>query len=137
MSEKSYVTMEQHACVVCGQPYDTGSLLLDRRLRKTFDMKTVTGFGMCPEHEKLRAEGYVALVECDPAKTQKQYSADYKDGKPPQETVKPQDAYRTGNICHLRKAAFERVMNVPVPEKMVCFVEPGVIDALRKRQAPE
>ena len=32
--EKSYVTMEQKQCPVCGKIEDTGSLLLDKRLRK-------------------------------------------------------------------------------------------------------
>lgn len=40
---KSYVTLEQKICVVCGRSYDTGSLLLDKRLRERFEHHTITG----------------------------------------------------------------------------------------------
>lgn len=101
MSDKSYVTMEQHVCLVCGTTYDTGSILLDRRLRKTFDHKTVTGNGLCPEHQKLYDEGYIALIEIDPMRSAASASG----------YVKPEDAYRTGVITHMRRAAFSQVFN--------------------------
>lgn len=74
MSDKSHVTMEQHVCLVCGQPFDTGNLLLDTHivngaLRKTFEMRTTTGWGLCPPHEKLHKDGFVALVACDESKS--------------------------------------------------------------------
>lgn len=63
MSDKSYVTMAQHICPICGEIHETGELLLDKRLREVFDMHTITGWGMCPKcHEKVD-EGYVAFVE--------------------------------------------------------------------------
>ena len=63
MSDKSYVTMAQHICPICGQVHETGELLLDKRLREVFDRHTITGWGMCPKcHEKVD-EGYVAFVE--------------------------------------------------------------------------
>ena len=66
---KSYVTMEQHICIICGKEFDTGALLLDKRLRKQFDQHTTTGIGMCPEHKKLHEEGYIALVGIDVSKS--------------------------------------------------------------------
>ena len=50
---KSYVTIEQHVCPVCGKAHDTGTILLDRRLRERFDMYTPTGYGLCPEHKAM------------------------------------------------------------------------------------
>ena len=43
---KSYVSMEQHECVACGTRYDTGVILLGRRLKASMEDKTVTGLGL-------------------------------------------------------------------------------------------
>ncbi|MBL5864351.1 translesion error-prone DNA polymerase V subunit UmuC [Serratia fonticola] len=61
--------MEQHVCLVCGVPFDTGSLLLDKRLRASLERHTVTDWGLCPEHQKRFSEGFIALVECDPERS--------------------------------------------------------------------
>ena len=33
MNDKSHVSLEQHVCLVCGTAFDTGAILLDKRLR--------------------------------------------------------------------------------------------------------
>jgi len=66
---KSHVGMEQKVCPVCGTAFDTGTILLDKRLRNSLERKTVTGWDLCPEHAKLWKKGYIALVECDPEKS--------------------------------------------------------------------
>lgn len=43
MSEKSHVSLEQHACLVCGTTFDTGAILLDKRLRASMERHTATG----------------------------------------------------------------------------------------------
>lgn len=126
MTDKSYVTLEQHVCVVCGQKFDTGSLLLDQRLRKTFEHKTLTGWGHCPEHKKLHDEGYIALVEIDPDKSDKL----------PNGNISPSGAWRTGRLAHIRMRAFMRLFNIQVPEGQLIFIEPGVIEKLEKLQHP-
>lgn len=122
---KSHVGMEQKVCPVCGQAFDTGTILLDKRLRNTLERKTVTGWDLCPEHAKLWERGYIALVECDPEKST------FTGG-----TIKPEDAYRTGRIAHIRKAAAKRIFNVEMTSP-VAFVEPGVVDMLGKMQEGE
>lgn len=108
MDDKSYVTLEQHRCVICGKDFNTGALLLDKRLRARFDMHTLTGMGLCPEHQKLYDDGYVALVECD----------EQRSGlRPDAKTLRPEDAYRTGNIAHIRVSAWPNIFNSPVPTK--------------------
>jgi hypothetical protein len=98
--------MEQHLCVVCWEPCDTGSLLIDERLRNSFDPKTVTGLhGLCEEHQKLYDDGYFAMVEVsNPENT----SGD---------VLKNQDAERTGRIIHIRFEVAERLFNQPVQKK--------------------
>lgn len=128
MNEKSHVSLEQHVCIVCGAAFDTGAILLDRRLRASMQHHTATGWGLCAEHRKLFDDGYVALVECDPQRS----------GLPTNGTrVKPEQAYRTGRLAHLKREVFARVFNVPIEATQVCvFVEPGVIEQLQARVVP-
>lgn len=123
MSEKSHVSLEQRVCCVCGQSYDTGAILIDRRLRASLEKNTKTGWGLCPEHQALFDQGFIALVACDPERS----------GNPsPGELIKPADAYRTGQIAHLKREAFHRIFNVPVESRRpLVFVEPAVIDKLQ------
>ena len=52
MSNKSYVSIEQKQCPICGTLHDVG-ILLDRRLRDSMEQSTVTGYDLCPEHKEL------------------------------------------------------------------------------------
>ena len=127
MSDRSHVSLEQHVCLVCGATFDTGNLLLDRRLRASMEHHTKTGWGLCPEHQKMADDGFVALVECDPQRS----------SAPGAGRMKPEQAYRTGRLAHLRRAVFTQVFNVPLDDKQVCvFVEPGVIEQLQAMTAP-
>lgn len=108
--DKSYVTLEQQVCVVCGQPFDTGALLLDRRLRNKFEHKTITGFGMCPEDEAKRQKGYIAMVAC-------------RAPRGNQTHLKQEEADRTGRVMHMKKEAFQNIMNVPLPPGGLCFID--------------
>ncbi len=94
MSEKSHVSVERHLCLACGAAYDTGTILLDRRLRARLERYTTTGWGLCLEHQRLFDDGFVALVECDPGKSGHPSSAD---------RLKPDQAYRTGRVLHLKR----------------------------------
>jgi hypothetical protein len=127
MDDKSYVSLEQRVCLVCGTSFDTGNLLLDKRLRASMKRHTATGWGLCPEHQKLFDDGFVALVECDPQRS----------GSPAGGRMKPEQAYRTGRVAHLRRTAFAQVFNVPIEDKQACvFVEPGVLNHLQAMVAP-
>lgn len=62
MSEKSHVGMAYSVCPVCLHQHDP-VVLLDKHLRKTLTAHEFNGWSMCPEHQSLKDEGYVALVE--------------------------------------------------------------------------
>jgi len=127
MDNKSYVSLEQRVYLACGTSFDPGNLLLDKRLRASMKRYTTTGWGLCPEHQKLFDDGFVALVECDPER-----SGSQADGR-----LKPEQAYRTGRVAHLRRTAFAQVFNVPIAAEQACiFVEPGVLDQLQAMVAP-
>jgi len=126
MNEKSHVSLEQHVCLVCGVIYDTGSILLDKRLRASMEHHTTTGWGLCGEHQKLSDDGYVALVECDPERSGS-----------PGDRLKPEQAYRTGRLAHLKREAFARMFDVPITDDLAfVFVEPGVIERLQAMVEP-
>ncbi|WP_150428681.1 ATPase [Dechloromonas sp. CZR5] len=128
MNDKSHVSMEQHVCLVCGLAFDTGAILLDKRLRASMERHTTTGWGLCAEHQKLADDGFVALVECDPQRSGTPAGA---------ARMKPEQAYRTGRLAHVRRTVFAQVFNVSIEDKQACvFVEPGVIDQLQSMVVP-
>lgn len=109
---KSHVSLEQAQCPVCLAVFDTGTILFDKRLRQSMERNTVTHWEMCAEHKKLFDEGYVALVELT---------------REPRGGEDVLCVPRTGQIAHIREAAWPKIMNVPVPPKKLCVVEAGVI----------
>jgi hypothetical protein len=123
MNDKSHVSLEQRVCLVCGTRFDTGAILLDRQLRASMERHTATGWGLCPEHQTLSDDGFVALVECDPQRSGAVSAA----GR-----MQPGQVYRTGRTAHLKRDAFARVFDAPIAEDQPCvFVEPGVIERLQ------
>lgn len=104
------------------------TLRLDRRLRATMEHHTTTGWGLCPEHQRLFSEGFVALVECDPQRS----GVPLGDGR-----MKPEQAYRTGRLVHLKRGAFAQVFNTSIAVDQPCvFVELDVIERLQSMVAP-
>ena len=99
--EKSYVSIEAKVCPVCGKTHthDTG-ILIDRWMRNSLEHETITGYGLCEEHDRMFKEGYIALVEVDESK-----SDITKD-----DTIRPENAYRTGNILHVKKELCRKII---------------------------
>jgi len=112
--------MEQHICAICGQTYDTGSILMDTHLKNRFDRNTVTGTGLCEEHQKLADDGYIALIEIN------NDSACIK--------VSLEDANRTGRVAHIKSEAFSRMFNTPLDKSSLpmAFIEPKVFEELEE-----
>lgn len=123
---KSHVSIEQKLCTVCGASFDTGTLLFDKRMLDTLEMHTTTGYGLCPEHQKLFDDGYLACVAVDESKSKRQ----------PNGNMRPADAWRTGEVAHLRREAVARIFTVHIPEDLpVIFCEPAVIGMLKQKAA--
>lgn len=106
--EKSYVSMERKVCPVCGKEFDSGAILLDRRLKNSMERYTTTGYDMCEEHTKLWKDGYMALVVVDETKSK---ASDVKDKV---YRMQMEDAYRTGEIIHMKSVVFAELFNAPV-----------------------
>jgi hypothetical protein len=120
-SEKCHVSMEQHVCVVCSQAFDTGNIVMDRRLQPTLDRNTITGRGLCPTCTERKAEGYIALVEVDPAKS----------GRPEGDTVDEETMHKTGRLAHVRKHVMTMLFDVKLPaDAWIVAIEPEAFEKL-------
>lgn len=119
-----YVAMGQHICRVCGHAFDSGEILLHRNLRSIPKNARVTGWGLCPEHQKLYDDGYIALIEAK--------------NPPNGTTMHLEDANRTGRLVHIRREVAIDIFNIDIPEKLeLMFIEPGVIEKLEEMMKPE
>jgi hypothetical protein len=131
MSEKSFVTMVQHVCLSCGKTHDTGELAMRAtrdgriRLEPTMDRYTVMGASPCPECAPKIAAGYIALVECDPAKTKRETDADGVD------RCNPRDVSATGRALWMKAESFARVFKAEVPTQAIAYIEPEVYEMLK------
>lgn len=125
MPDKSHVSMEQHLCLVCSRPYNTGAILLDKRLRQRLERRTLTGWGMCDEHQGNFDAGYIALVAIDESKSTPSGSA-----------MKPQDAWRTGEIAHVKRdVARDLFPSVTIADDLpMMFIDQGVMAELKELQ---
>lgn len=111
--EKSYVSMERKMCPVCGKEFDSGAILLDRRLKNSMERYTTTGYDMCEEHTKLWKDGYMALVVIDDTKSKSTFDSRIPE-KDRVQRVKMEDAHRTGEIIHMKSVVFAELFNAPV-----------------------
>ena len=103
---KSYVTMESKLCLTCGCEYSTGTILLDKRLQNRFERDTLTGWGLCDQHQKAFNDGMIAIVEVDESKSNITGA-----------TLSPDDAYRTGRVALVTREQLRQAINVPIPDK--------------------
>ncbi|MGN1166084.1 MAG: hypothetical protein ACI4S2_06660 [Lachnospiraceae bacterium] len=55
--DRNICALEQHQCIVCGTVFETGSLILDRKLNRGFkDQYVVTGYGLCEHCKKVATD---------------------------------------------------------------------------------
>lgn len=113
--EKSYVGMAYHVCPVCLKEHDP-VVLLNTRMTNTLTRHEFAGWAMCEEHQKLKDEGYVALI-----------AVANQSG-----IVTLENATRTGHTAHVRQAVWAHIFNVPLPDKGLAFVNSETISYLQK-----
>lgn len=120
-SPENHVLKEPKLCPVCGQPSQVG-IMVGAQLRERFEMRTPTEWGLCPPHETLHQDGFLALVEAS------------KHAFLPNGNVEAAAAHRTGLICHLRREVAVELFGLGVAiDFPLIFVEPGVIQDVNSR----
>lgn len=88
--DKSYVSLEKKICSICGNKHETNSLLLDMRLKDSFEHYTVTGYDHCDDCQAKIDDNYIAMVEVDNSP---------EEGS----IMKQENANRTGQIAWVKK----------------------------------
>lgn len=127
-TDKSFVAMEKNVCLVCGKVFDSGAILVHKRLQNIREKDAITGWGLCEEDQAMYDKGYIALVGIDPEKSNASVGSN----------IRPQDAFRTGSLAHLRRSVCGQVFNVTLPDDIpAIFVEDGVIEKLKTMVTPE
>ena len=126
--DKSYVTIENKICPVCGKQhnYDCG-ILLDKKVRDIFEKETITGYALCEEHQKMYDDGFIALIAIDENKS----GIENKDIN----RVTIENAYRTGDVFHIRKEAAVNMLNLPEGEldREFVFIDHKIAEIIQEK----
>lgn len=120
--EKSHVSIEQNLCIVTGKPFDTGGILLDKRLEQSLNKHTITNYGISPEVQEKIDEGYIPVVAIDPEKSEFKSNGN----------IDPEKAYRTGKIAYMKKEFLKQFVNISIDEAPFLFSEEEAINELNK-----
>lgn len=112
---KSHVTMEQHVCIICGNTFDTGSILLDKKLRAKFEAHTITGNSICGKCQPLLDDNYIALIGV----TNKG------------DSLKLKEANCTGDLSFIKRKVFNQIFDVEIKDLPMVFVEPEVVKMIK------
>jgi hypothetical protein len=96
--DKSYVTLE--ICPICQK--DTGSILLDRRLKDTFESKTINPTKVCDDCKKKYLNKGVMIINPE-----------------------------TCRLVVIKDSVFKKIMNVPIPKSKIAFAHDDVLDKLQ------
>ena len=107
---KSHASMEQNQCFICLTIFETGNILLDRRLKQSMEQYTVTGYGTCIECQKMQKDGYVALIVASERNT----------------------SNRTGQYLFLKKEVAVHLFNNPF-DKNIGFIDEQIFDQLQEQ----
>lgn len=117
--EKSHVSMENKICQVCGVKNNHNcGILLDKRLQQSLERETVTGWGLCEEHDNVVKDGFVIMVVAKNDDTN-------KEGY-----MKIEDAERTGEVLYVRKEVCQEMFNIEVKDLM--FIDEETYEMLKK-----
>lgn len=96
--DKSYVTMA--VCPICQE--DNGTILMDRRLKDTFERRTVDPTGVCDKcRDKYLTEGILLINP------------------------------KNGNLVVLKEEAFKAVLDAKVPENRIAFCDQELLDKIQ------
>jgi hypothetical protein len=95
---------------------------MDKRMKKTFDMKTVVGYGFSPAVQEKIDNGYIALVEIDDEKS------NYSSAK---NTLKIEEAYGTGRIAYLKENVAKDMLGISGESKMI-YIDIKIFEHLNK-----
>lgn len=115
---KSYVTITNKVCPICGKTHDFNcELLIHKQLKEVFDTTTVVGWGYCEECTKFIEEDRVALI----------------GAKEPESgnTLTPESADRTGEVLWIRREAAKQILKEVEDNVPFLFISQEGINAIK------
>lgn len=111
--DKSYVSMEGKMCVCCGKPFDSGAILLDKRLKASMERQTVTGLGLCKE---CQLDGFVTLIVIDETNNK----------------INPTQAWKTGEVVKMKHEAFKGIFKCELPSNGFIYIDRETAQVLER-----
>jgi hypothetical protein len=119
MSRSSYVSIARGVCVVCGEAFEAGTLMIEKRLLVD---SCVVGWTMCAADAQMHKLGFIAIVECELDPTE----------RPSGDTVEPNEVNRTGNVMHLTRDTFANIFKTEVRSGLPCaYVARGALQQVQ------
>jgi hypothetical protein len=115
MPEKSHVGLLHYLCPVCCKTINT-DILLDRRLRQSLEKDNYQLSNQLCEQCKIQSETHIALVEVN--------NGSHSD------TLKPNEAIRTGRHAFLKFSAFTELFGHAPPKFPYLFCDQELMDKL-------
>lgn len=120
MNEVSYVSIERGVCVVCGQPFSGGTLMIEKH---DTGESCVLGWELCAADARMHRLGFVALVEC---------ALDMTKAKSGQ-AIAPHEVTRTGKVMHVTRESFVAIFRTAVKPGLPCaYVPEGILEHLQR-----
>lgn len=116
--EKNNLPIEENLCIICGNFFTAGSILLNKQLKNFLDPKTLKGYGHCLACEKKLDENYVAFIEIDLERS----------NVTNEHNIKAKDVCRTGRTGWIQKTTAEQLFDVPV--ETMFFIDRGAFEKL-------
>jgi hypothetical protein len=110
--------MEQNICPICRVTFDTGAILLDRRLRDSMERHTTTSLSICPDCTTQSEDGWIALVGAN---------GPVQDG-----LLKPQDAVYAAEYLWVKRYVADQLFNVPLDTHPFVYLEPAAIERVKE-----
>lgn len=111
-----------YQCPVCGELHShNADIFIHKNLREIPDENTFAGLALCEEHDRMHKDGFLAMIAALPPEAGT-------------EGLSVHEATRTGEVVHIKEAAWDCIMKVPFPdltEHEFVFVAPEVVQVIK------
>lgn len=122
--EKSHVGMVYRLCPITGEEWETGEILLDKKMKKSLKRKNIVGYGFAPKVQEQLDKGFVVLLEIDPNKSKSPTKGN---------TLSITDVYKTGRLIYLKKQVAKDILGIKDHIEM-SFIDKKVFEFLENLQ---
>jgi hypothetical protein len=115
MRQSSQEATVRRRCTICLSEYEvgTGGAAENRRME----------WGLCPEHRVLHGDGFIAVIECDLAKS---------GNAVPGDLLEPEEVHRTGVVAYIERQTLWSIFKIRLDSQVAAvYVEGGTVGKLQ------